>query len=126
MATLLKVLNNLADIKSAGGVALRVRTQGGRDEVDRHVAVPGKSGPISPGNPKGRCHAERKRLSDHPAEKAARLALRYPAKPRRADAVTALRRQPDRRVHRSARGLLPAEGDGGGIGRVQGASVKAD
>jgi len=27
MATLLKVLNNLADIKSAGGVALRVRTQ---------------------------------------------------------------------------------------------------
>ena len=30
MATLLKVLNNLADIKSAGGVALRVRTQGQR------------------------------------------------------------------------------------------------
>jgi len=30
MATLLKVLNNLADIKSAGGVALRVRTQGDR------------------------------------------------------------------------------------------------
>jgi hypothetical protein len=29
MATLLKVLNNLADSKSAGGVALRVRTQGG-------------------------------------------------------------------------------------------------
>jgi hypothetical protein len=29
MATLLKVFNNLADIKSAGGVALRVRTQGG-------------------------------------------------------------------------------------------------
>ena len=28
MATLLKVLNNLADIKSAGCVALRVRTQG--------------------------------------------------------------------------------------------------
>src|SRR6516165_9750830 len=28
MATLLKVLSNLADIKSAGGVALRVRTQG--------------------------------------------------------------------------------------------------
>jgi hypothetical protein len=27
MATLLKVLNNLADIQSAGGVALRVRTQ---------------------------------------------------------------------------------------------------
>jgi hypothetical protein len=27
MATLLKVLNNLADIKSAGGVALRVGTQ---------------------------------------------------------------------------------------------------
>src|ERR1700722_5140947 len=32
MATLLKVLNNLADIKSAGGVALRVRTQGARFE----------------------------------------------------------------------------------------------
>jgi hypothetical protein len=30
MATLLKVLSNLADIKSAGGVALRVRTQGER------------------------------------------------------------------------------------------------
>ena len=29
MATLLKALNNLADIKSAGGVALRVRTQDG-------------------------------------------------------------------------------------------------
>src|SRR5271165_1484278 len=29
MATLLKVLNNLADTKSAGGVALRVRTQAG-------------------------------------------------------------------------------------------------
>src|SRR5271157_3358030 len=28
MATLLKVLNNLADIRSAGGVALHVRTQG--------------------------------------------------------------------------------------------------
>jgi hypothetical protein len=28
MATLLKVLNNLADIKSAGSVALHVRTQG--------------------------------------------------------------------------------------------------
>jgi hypothetical protein len=28
MATLLKVLNNLADIKSAWGVALRVRKQG--------------------------------------------------------------------------------------------------
>jgi hypothetical protein len=27
MATLLKVLNNLADTKSAGGVALHVRTQ---------------------------------------------------------------------------------------------------
>jgi hypothetical protein len=32
MTTLLKVLNNLADIKSAGGVALRVRTQAGRVE----------------------------------------------------------------------------------------------
>jgi hypothetical protein len=31
MATLLKVLNNLADTKSAGGVALRVRTQEVRD-----------------------------------------------------------------------------------------------
>ena len=31
MATLLKVLNNLADIKSAGGVALRVRTQEGAE-----------------------------------------------------------------------------------------------
>ena len=30
MATLLKVLNNLAATKSAGGVALRVRTQGPR------------------------------------------------------------------------------------------------
>jgi hypothetical protein len=29
MATLLKVLNNLADIKSARGVALRVRTHAG-------------------------------------------------------------------------------------------------
>jgi hypothetical protein len=29
MATLLKVLNNLADIKSAGGVALGLGTQGG-------------------------------------------------------------------------------------------------
>jgi hypothetical protein len=34
MATLLKVLNNLADIRSAGGVALRVRTQG----FYRHVS----------------------------------------------------------------------------------------
>ena len=33
MATLLKVLNNLADIKSAGGVALRVRTQGWREKA---------------------------------------------------------------------------------------------
>ncbi len=33
MATLLKVLNNLADIKSAGGVALRVRTQGSAEEL---------------------------------------------------------------------------------------------
>jgi hypothetical protein len=37
MATLLKVLNNLADIKSAGGVALRVRTQARRGQ-------PGASG----------------------------------------------------------------------------------
>jgi hypothetical protein len=34
--TLLKVLNNLADIKSAGGVALRVRTQ-----VVRHIQSSG-------------------------------------------------------------------------------------
>jgi hypothetical protein len=33
MATLLKVLNNLADIKSAGGVALRVRTQGRQSDA---------------------------------------------------------------------------------------------
>jgi hypothetical protein len=36
MATLLKVLNNLADIKSAGGVALRARTQA---ELCAHKAV---------------------------------------------------------------------------------------
>jgi hypothetical protein len=35
MATLLKVLNNLADIKSAGGVALRVRTQDCRNCLKR-------------------------------------------------------------------------------------------
>jgi hypothetical protein len=35
MATLLKVLNNLADIKSARGVALRVRTQGPPDSPHR-------------------------------------------------------------------------------------------
>jgi hypothetical protein len=35
MATLLKVLNNLADIKSAGGVALRVRTQASRSPDQR-------------------------------------------------------------------------------------------
>jgi hypothetical protein len=38
MATLLKVLNNLADIKSAGGVALRVRTQGCLGEDGTHRA----------------------------------------------------------------------------------------
>jgi hypothetical protein len=43
MATLLKVLNNLADIKSAGGVALRVRTQGG---VNRFIAT--RVDPIGP------------------------------------------------------------------------------
>ena len=42
MATLLKVLNNLADIKSAGGVALRVRTQavlvlGGSNTLDQEA-----------------------------------------------------------------------------------------
>jgi hypothetical protein len=36
MATLLKVLNNLADIKSAGGVALRVRTQA-VDPIKRRI-----------------------------------------------------------------------------------------
>jgi hypothetical protein len=42
MATLLKVLNNLADIKSAGGVALRVRTQAPRgfdEEAQEQVAA---------------------------------------------------------------------------------------
>jgi len=39
MATLLKVLNNLADIKSAGGVALRVRTQAGAF-ADDEIALP--------------------------------------------------------------------------------------
>jgi hypothetical protein len=44
MATLLKVLNNLADIKSAGGVALRVRTQApqfsqGVSPVIKHVSI---------------------------------------------------------------------------------------
>jgi hypothetical protein len=34
MATLLKVLNNLADIKSAGGVALRLGTQGGVENAN--------------------------------------------------------------------------------------------
>src|ERR1700722_5949593 len=37
MATLLKVLNNLADIKSAGGVALRVRTQARRCSAGVHT-----------------------------------------------------------------------------------------
>jgi transposase len=40
MATLLKVLNNLADIKSAGGVALRVGTQA------PHSCKPFKKGPV--------------------------------------------------------------------------------
>jgi hypothetical protein len=43
MATLLKVLNNLADIKSAGGVALRVRTQARLaldDEPQRRTGSP--------------------------------------------------------------------------------------
>jgi hypothetical protein len=50
MATLLKVLNNLADIKSAGGVALRVRTQAladvtaQRGEVDRDRNVRSRKG----------------------------------------------------------------------------------
>jgi hypothetical protein len=39
MATLLKVLNNLADIKSAGGVALRVRTQGRKGSVNLRTRV---------------------------------------------------------------------------------------
>jgi hypothetical protein len=37
MATLLKVLNNLADIKSAGGVALRVRTQEVPSDMVDHI-----------------------------------------------------------------------------------------
>src|ERR1700729_2142815 len=51
MATLLKVLNNLADIKSAGGVALRPRTQGFavvRDDRRRQISfserVAGRAG----------------------------------------------------------------------------------
>jgi hypothetical protein len=41
MATLLKVLNNLADIKSAGGVALHVRTQEGPNRcIDEGCARP--------------------------------------------------------------------------------------
>jgi hypothetical protein len=51
MATLLKVLNNLADIKSAGGVALRVRTQAAmlrtllsEGGIDREVAITQRDG----------------------------------------------------------------------------------
>jgi hypothetical protein len=44
MATLLKVLNNLADIKSAGGVALRVRTQGLHFS---HRCLPSTDGPAA-------------------------------------------------------------------------------
>jgi hypothetical protein len=40
MATLLKVLNNLADIKSARGVALRVRTQGALSSAHRRDRIP--------------------------------------------------------------------------------------
>jgi hypothetical protein len=39
MATLLKVLNNLADIKSAGGVALGLGTQGRDIPEDVNVVV---------------------------------------------------------------------------------------
>ena len=38
MATLLKVLNNLADIRSARGVALHVRTQGLLDQFQDRIA----------------------------------------------------------------------------------------
>ena len=44
MATLLKVLNNLADIKSAGGVALRVRTQEGQFKLGK-LRVKNKTAP---------------------------------------------------------------------------------
>jgi hypothetical protein len=40
MTTLLKVLNNLADIKSAGGVALRVRTQGTASSLLETYLIP--------------------------------------------------------------------------------------
>jgi hypothetical protein len=39
MATLLKVLNNLADIKSAGGVALRLRTQAGSSPINGSLTI---------------------------------------------------------------------------------------
>jgi hypothetical protein len=42
MATLLKVLINLADIKSAGDVALRVRTQAADD--DEHIMLTDAAG----------------------------------------------------------------------------------
>src|SRR5271166_3670182 len=51
MATLLKVLNNLADSKSAGGVALRVRTQA---RVPSDLARPVLGVPV--GN-RRRCYA---------------------------------------------------------------------
>jgi hypothetical protein len=45
MATLLKVLNNLADIKSAGGVALGLGTQGGLSDKTVSTNPPDGSGP---------------------------------------------------------------------------------
>jgi hypothetical protein len=41
MATLLKILNNLADIRSAGGVALQVRTQGPAADGIAHLGFNG-------------------------------------------------------------------------------------
>jgi hypothetical protein len=56
MATLLKVLNNLADIKSAGGVALRVRTQGLLFIYKRYKkANPANPRTREPANPQNRC-----------------------------------------------------------------------
>ena len=61
MATLLKVLNNLADIKSAGGVALRVRTQGSARPAPRKIAASrwtrqvSEAGPNTPSICPGAC-----------------------------------------------------------------------
>jgi hypothetical protein len=52
MATLLKVLNNLADIRSAGGVALRVRTQGAMFGIWLAITI-GEPTNMKPGSPPG-------------------------------------------------------------------------